>query len=240
VETLDVKLNTLNSMYDRLQPVQKKEAKVTANVLLSLIDRMRVVAPLTYRYSQLEAFAYHTHGRIALDEGTEEGARRAMVHFRTCLEVNEAIDDADGVAIAKISIAATKSKYEGGNNIEGLMKASQELYEIRVAKDGEEHEKDGNNNEELLKASQEVYELRIAQSGDNNYYTIDAGRIYAIYLQKANRGNEAMELLTKLLVTSKQEFGSDHNTTKSVESEMKLLLNEAMEHEMRFRSSILL
>jgi hypothetical protein len=172
-----------------LLPVQKREAGVTANVLLSLIDRMKGDAsPLPRHYSEFQADAHHTHCRIALDEGTEESARRAVVHFKKVLKVRKAIGDDEVIAIAKISIAATKSMYEGDNN-EEVLKASQELYEMRVAKYGEEHK-----------------------------HTIDAGRIYAINLQKVNRGDEAMELLTKLLVKSKQVFGSDHNITKSVES----------------------
>jgi hypothetical protein len=63
-----------------------------------------------------------------------------------------------------------------------------------------------------------LYELRIAEHGDEHYYTIDAGKIYAINLRKANRQEEARELLMKLLATSKQVFGSNHNITKSVKS----------------------
>ena len=74
------------------------------------------------------------------------------------------------------------------------------------------------NNEELLKASRELYEMRVSEYGDEHYYTIDAGKIYALRLQKANRQEEARELLMKLLATSKQVFGSDHNITKRVES----------------------
>ncbi len=38
---LKLKLHALNSMLHRLQPVQKRESGVTANVLLSLIDRTK-------------------------------------------------------------------------------------------------------------------------------------------------------------------------------------------------------
>jgi hypothetical protein len=65
----------------------------------------------------------------------------------------------------------------------------------------------GNNNEELLRASQELYELRIAKFGGESEYTIHAGRIHAIDLRKANRGDEARELLTKLFATSKRVLG---------------------------------
>jgi hypothetical protein len=178
-------------MLDRLQPVQKREAGVTANVLLSLIDRMKGDAsPLLHRrYSQIEAFAYITHGRIALAEGTEESARRAVAHFEKELEISKAIGNADGIVTAKANIAIAKSKYEGASNNEEVLKASQELYELRVTSFGEEHE-----------------------------YTIHAGKNYALRLRKANRGGEAMELLTKLLVTCKQVFGPHHNTTKEIES----------------------
>jgi hypothetical protein len=190
VEALGIKLYALDSMFKRLHPVQKREAGVTANVLLSLIDRMKGDAsPLTMRYSQMEAYAYHTHGRIALKEGTKESARRAVTHFENQLEVYNAIGDADGIAAAKSNIAVARSKYEGGTN-----------------------------NEEVLKASQELCELRIAEYGEENEYTIKSGKIYARRLQNANRGEEARELLMKLLATSKQVFGSDHNITKSVES----------------------
>jgi hypothetical protein len=189
VEALYVKLCALGLKLDRLQPVQTKEAGITANVLLSLIERMkREVSPLSDRYSQVEAYAYNTHGRIALNEGTEESARRAVVHFEKNLNVFEAIGDADGIANAKSNIAIAKSMYEDGNN------------------------------EEVLKASQELYELRFAEYGDEHYFTILAGKNYAAILRKSNRREEARELLTKLLVKSKQVFGSDHNITKSVES----------------------
>jgi hypothetical protein len=66
-------------MFDVLQPVQKRELGVTANVLLSLVDRImkEISPPLPRRYSQMKAEAYNVNGRIALDEGSEESARRA-------------------------------------------------------------------------------------------------------------------------------------------------------------------
>jgi hypothetical protein len=175
VEAIHTKLAALMDMFERLQPVQKIEAGVTANVMLSLIDRMRVIAPLSKRYSEFEAYAYYTHGRIALDEGTEESARRAAAHFEKDLKVCEAIGDVEGIAAAKASIASARSRYEGGNNNEELLRANQELYKLRVAELGEEHEN-----------------------------TIHAGISYAINLHKANRGGEAMELLTKLLAMNEQ------------------------------------
>jgi hypothetical protein len=191
VEALNLKLNALIIIFKRLQPRQKREAGVTANVLLSLIDRVKgdTLSPLPVRYSHMEAVAYNVHGSIALYEGMEESARRAVAYFEKSLQVFEAIDDNEGNATAKGNIVIAKSKYKGGNN-----------------------------NEEVLKANKELYELRIAEHGDEHYYTIDAGKIYAINLRKANRQEEARELLMKLLATSKQVFGSNHNITKSVKS----------------------
>jgi hypothetical protein len=107
--------------------VQKREAGVTADVLLSLLERMKSeVSPLPRRYSDFQAFAYNVHGRIAWDEGTNESARRAVTHFENQLEVNESFGFADGIATAKANIAAAKSKFKGGRNNEELLKASQD------------------------------------------------------------------------------------------------------------------
>jgi hypothetical protein len=193
VEALNLKLCALDSMLDRLQPVQKREAGVTANVLLSMIDRMKgEVSPLPRRYSRFKAKAHNAHGRIALDEGTDESARRALTHFEKYLKVCKTIGHDEGIATAEANLAIAKSKYEGGNN-----------------------------NEELLEASQELYELRVATHGDRNEYTIMAGKFYAINLQKADRREEARELLTKLLATSKQVLGTNHKITKDVELSLK-------------------
>ena len=192
VEALNVKLGAFDSMLDRLQPVQKREAEVTANVLLSMIDRMKgEVSPLPRRYSRFEAKAHNAHGRIALDEGTEESARRALTHFEKYLKVCKTIGHDEGIATAEANLAIAKSKYEGGNI------------------------------EELLKTYQELYELRVATHGDNDEHTIMAGKFYAINLQKADRREEARELLTKLLATSKQVLGTNHKITKDVELSLK-------------------
>jgi hypothetical protein len=192
VEALHVKLRALDSMLVRLQPRQKREFGVTANVLLSLIGRMKGdVSLLPRRYSHMEAYAHNAHGCIALDEGTEESARRAVAHFENDLKVSKAIGDDESIATAKSNIAVAKSMYEGVNH------------------------------EEMLKASRELYELRIAEFGDDDGDTIDAGKSYAVDLHNANRGVEARELLTELLATSKQVLGPHHNTTKGVAAQLE-------------------
>jgi hypothetical protein len=120
-------------------------------------------SPPLERYSQFESYAYHTHGCLAFDEGTEESAKRAVSYFEKSLQVCEASGCVAGIVTAKSNIAFTKSMYEGGKN-----------------------------NEELLKELQGIYELRIAENGDENEYTIIAGKVYAMNLHKANRGGKQL------------------------------------------------
>lgn len=55
MEALSAKqLALMINMFEMLQPVQKREAGVAANVLLSLIDWMKLDAPLMILYSQIE------------------------------------------------------------------------------------------------------------------------------------------------------------------------------------------
>jgi tetratricopeptide (TPR) repeat protein len=137
----------------------------------------------------MKADAYNAHGRIAFAEGTKESARRAVVHFQQYLKVCKAIGNDEGIAVAKKNLALAKSKYEGENS-----------------------------NKEVMKASQELYKIRLAELGEGNEVSILAGKNYAIALRQANRREEARDLLTKLLAKSKQVFGLHHNITKEIES----------------------
>jgi hypothetical protein len=191
VESLYVKLRALKSMLERLTPVQKKEFDVIANVMLSLIDRLKGEAtPLSKYYSEAEAYVYNTLGQIAFYEGTEESVKRAVGYFEKKLKVSESIGHAENILIAKRNIALAKSNCQGANFAEF---------------------------EGIVKATRELYESGIAQLGEGCKYTIRVGMSYAIELQTLNRGDESKELLTKLLATSKQVFGPDHKTTKDVE-----------------------
>jgi hypothetical protein len=72
----------------------------------------------------------HTRpGRIALNEGTEESARRAVIHLENQLKVNESIGDVEGIAMAQANIAIAKSKFEDGDS-EELLKVSRDVYEF--------------------------------------------------------------------------------------------------------------
>jgi hypothetical protein len=160
LEALHVKLCALDSMLDR--PTQRREAGASANVLLSLITRMKgemSPMPMPTRYSSLESSAHSTLGAIALKERTEESARRAVVHFENQIEVYEAIGHAEGVATAKANVAIAKAMYE-----------------------------DDNNNEEVLVTRRELYEMNVAKYGEEHAFPIDSGVKYASALQRANRG----------------------------------------------------
>jgi hypothetical protein len=194
-----VKMCALMDMIEVLQPEQKNEAKITTNELLSLLEQIkRELSPMPpLLYTQMETHAYNSHGRIALNEGTDESARRAVAHWQTSLELNDSIGNIEGIAAVKVQIAEAKSNYESGNN-----------------------------NEEMLKALKELYEIRVAIYGEENESTICAGGTYAHYLQKAHRGGDSRALLTKLLATSKQVFGSNHNATKGIESTLQYYANK--------------
>jgi len=105
--------------------------------------------------------------------------------------VCEAFGMVDGIVTAKSNIAIAKSKYESGNI------------------------------EELMKTSQELYEMRVSRQGEGNEYTILSGNTYALELTKESRWRESRELLMKLLATSKQVLGAHHSTTKETESKLK-------------------
>jgi len=74
-------------------------------------------------YTQMETHAYNSHGRMALNEGTEESTRRAVAHWQTSLELNDSIGNIEGIAAVKVQIAKAKSNYESGNNNEEILKA---------------------------------------------------------------------------------------------------------------------
>jgi hypothetical protein len=194
VESLDAKLIALRSMFGRLQPVQKSELRVTANVILSLIDRMKGdTPPLPTYFFHFEAEAHDALGRIDAEEGTKESARRAVAHLEKALELHEANGNNSGAAIIKNNLVVARSMYEVVNR------------------------------EELVKASYDAYKLRVDQYGEEDGDTIHAGKIHAFHLLKANRNAEARELLTKLLTTSKQVLGSHHSTTMDVASQLQFV-----------------
>jgi hypothetical protein len=108
------------------------EVGVTANEILSLIYQMKGGLSLQpMRYSKFEAYKYNIHGHIAINEGTEESARRAVAYFEKCLAVNKKIGNGQGVATTKSNIADAISMYEGGNDNKELLTASQQLYLTR-------------------------------------------------------------------------------------------------------------
>jgi hypothetical protein len=192
---LELKLNPLYTRYDRLSPVQQKVAGVTANIIISLIDRLKGknASPLPPRCSQIEANTNKALAFIALKEETEESAKRAVAHLQKALDLYEAIGSTSSAAIIKSNLVLARSMYEVVNH------------------------------EELVKAPHDVYKLRVTKLGGKHEDTIHAGQIYAFHLLKANRNAEARELLTKLLTTSKQVLDSHHRTTMDVASQLQFV-----------------
>jgi hypothetical protein len=192
VDALYLKLYHLMSEFEYIQLlVQKREASVTASVILSLIDRMKKVTPrLSTRYSRFEASACSALGYIAFEEGTEESARRAVVYFEKAQKLFGAIGDFDGVTNAKLNLARVKSLQHKG----------------------------GSTDEELIQVFQDSYALRVTLCGEQHELSIHAGTNYAIALHQAHRAKEACDLFTKMLVISKQVLGHHHNLTKDIES----------------------
>ena len=91
VEACYLKLRALYLyfMFERLtltaEQKRKREVGVTANEILSLIYQMKgglSLQPMRY---------------IAINEGTEESARRAVAYFEKCLAVNKKIGNGQGV-----------------------------------------------------------------------------------------------------------------------------------------------
>jgi hypothetical protein len=116
VEACYLKLRALYLyfMFERLtltaEQKRKREVGVTANEILSLIYQMKgglSLQPMRY---------------IAINEGTEESARRAVAYFEKCLAVNKKIGNGQGVATTKSNIADAISMYEGGNDNEEFKK----------------------------------------------------------------------------------------------------------------------
>lgn len=66
----------------------------------------------------------------------------------------------------------------------------------------------------MMKKSQEMYKMLVAKHSEEEAVTIRAGRIHTISLKDANCGDEASEFLTKLLATSKQVFGLHHKSPR--------------------------
>lgn len=68
------------------------------------------------------------------EQGTDQSTiRRALAHFEKCLEMNKAIGYDEGIVNARSNLAAAKKHFEGFN-VEEMLKAFKNLYELRVIK----------------------------------------------------------------------------------------------------------
>jgi hypothetical protein len=202
VEALALKLDALD-VY-----AQTREAEVTANVILSLIERMKSDAPLPKHCAQSEANAYAVLSSIALTKGTKESVVVGVAYIDKARAVLEAINDAEGASDAIKGLALVKSMFEGDNS-ESLLKG---IALLKSLFDG---------GKETLKAAQEEYELCVVQNAEDEVM-IKAVANYAILLFKANRDAEAIELMTKLQATYEQLHGSQHEELNQMLQIIKL------------------
>jgi hypothetical protein len=103
---------TLTSLYNNHHQSQIDEAKEVAEGILILIQETKKDTPVLPKlYTLLEALTYNHLGAIALKEGTEESAKKALVQFEKCLELSTASNFAAGIANAEYNIAFAKSNY---------------------------------------------------------------------------------------------------------------------------------
>ena len=141
----------------------------------------------------MEGGVYNGLGCIALDEGTEEGVKTAVVYFEKYREISKAIGFGGATAAAESNIAVTKSKYGGGSKV---------------------------STEEYLENRRKYYKQFVATFGERDQATIKTGLNLAIVLHNADHGMEAERALSKLAAACKRVHGPDHGLTKEADSNL--------------------
>ena len=144
----------------------------------------------------IEINAYNSLGSAVLLKKTEESSNEALAHFEKCLVLSQAIEDDECIAIAKYNIAIVKSAYL---NLDGKFE------------------------EDLLNEAQATYDIYISLYGEEDVDTLGSGLDVVTALVRNKRGDDALNLLTKMLATSKQTHGSDHDITKKIRKKMDVL-----------------
>ena len=147
--------------------------------------------PVLIRVQYIEPRVYNCLGRVALEEGTKEGAQKALAHFEKYRDLcsESGLIDENPVAEHNISIAKDKCG-QVSMCIKKKLEQSQKLYNVLVVKEGE---------------------------GTIN--TLICGKNLARDLYMAHRNREAERLLEKLAEISKQVHGEGHSVTKSIHLE---------------------
>jgi hypothetical protein len=189
LEALALKLRVLvPAPSPTLLTMPRLKVKIIALNLLSLIQKLKAESStaLTMRSRQIEPLAHNHLGVITLAEEMGFGAKAAVTHFQKSLQLSKAIGDAEGVAIADINIACAKSKYEENHkNLDVCLKRTRDLYELRVAKYGEENAVVIND-------------------------TINLG----IALWTVHRVIEAEKVMGRVFVVCERIHGQEHKTTR--------------------------
>jgi len=198
VTALNEKLMSLERMdkKNRCTPPIQQEAKYIANKTLSMFDLMKAEEnPLLNKVKHIEPKVYNCLGRVALEDGTKEGAQEALAHF-------EKYRDLSILLRLKESVAAAE-------------------YNISVAK--EECDVSSMNIEKKVEQLQKVYYMQHKKHGEGAIYTLTSGASLASNLLKADRLVEAESLLLKLGEVSKRVHGADHSVTEKIYSVQRRL-----------------
>lgn len=105
-----------------------------AKLLLTMINRLKIVDESLDYLKVIEINAYNSLGSAVLLKKTEESSNEALAHFEKCLVLSQAIEDDECIAIAKYNIAIVKSAYLNldGKFEEDLLNEAQAKYDIYI------------------------------------------------------------------------------------------------------------
>ena len=189
---------------------QKLKAMEAAKEMLSLIKQLKEeddemnedYVKLPDRVRALEGEAHTCLGNIALAEETEESVKRAISHFKNCLDVYEEIGFDAGILVI--------------NNV------------LASAKDMLSDEEDSCISDEVkVKQMCEEYESSVEHHGGDAIHTLNAGCFYAVALANASQYEEANKLIEELAARSTRAHGETHRMTKSIKSDIKYIRRAA-------------
>jgi hypothetical protein len=180
---------------------QQKEVEVIAKLLLTMINRLKIVDESLDYLKKIEINAYNALGSAVLLKDTEESSNEALAHYEKCVILSEAIEDDECIAKAKYNIAIVKSAY------------------LKL---------DGKFGEDLLHEAQATYNIYVRQYGEDDVDTLDSGLDVVTALVNNKRVEDAWNLLTKMLATSKQTHGSDHDITKKIRAKMDEFVSSSL------------
>jgi len=176
-----------------LSEEQKIKAIRAAKEMLSLIKQLKeeddemneAYVKLPNRVRALEGEAHTCLGNIALSEESEESVKKAISHFKDCLDVYEEIGFDAGILVITNIIASAKDMLSC-------------------------EEDSGISDKTKVKQMYEEYESSVEHHGNDAIHTLNAGCFYAVALANANQHEEANKLIKELDVRSTRAHGANH------------------------------